>query len=71
MIYCQFQMLIIDYCLDMFRASLCPKHVETVVNNQHLELTINHLYCCILLVFFLHAVHSKLPLHASHVALPT
>ena len=34
----------------------CPKHVETVVNNQHLELTINHLYCCILLVFFLHAL---------------
>ena len=32
----------------------CPKHVETVVNNQHLELTINHLYCCILFVFFLH-----------------
>ena len=24
MIYCQFQMLIIDYSLDMFRASLCP-----------------------------------------------
>jgi len=34
----------------------CPKHVETVVNNQHLQLTINHLYCCILLVFFLHAL---------------
>jgi len=33
----------------------CPKHVETVVNNQHLQLTINHVYCCILLVFFLHA----------------
>ena len=49
-------MLIIDYSLDMFRASLCPKLVETVVNNQHLELTINHLYCCILLVFFLHAL---------------
>ena len=92
MIYCQFQMLIIDYSLDMFQASLCPssgekttcyciwsifagsvgcgrlrycgatlrvwclKHVETVVNNQHLKLTINHLYCCILLVFFLHAL---------------
>ena len=24
MIYCQFQMLIIDYSLDRFRASLCP-----------------------------------------------
>jgi len=34
----------------------CPKHVETVVNNQHLQLTINHLYCCILLVFFLHII---------------
>ena len=29
-------------------------HVETVVNNQYLKLTINLLYCCILLVFFLH-----------------
>ena len=28
MIYCQFQMLIIDYCLDMFRASLCPSSGE-------------------------------------------
>jgi len=26
-----------------------------VVNNQHLQLT-NHLYCCILLVFSLHAL---------------
>ena len=49
-------MLIIDKSLEMFRASLCPKHVETVVNNQHLQFTINHLYCCILLVFFLHAL---------------
>ena len=24
MIYCQLQILIIDYSLDMFRASLCP-----------------------------------------------
>ena len=31
--------------------------LETVVNNQHLELKINHLCCCILLVFFLHAMH--------------
>ena len=31
-------------------------HVETAVNNQHLQLTINHLYCCILLVFFIHAL---------------
>ena len=28
MIYCQFQMLIIDYSLDMFRASLCPSSGE-------------------------------------------
>jgi len=28
MIYCQFQMLIIDYCLDMFRASLCSSSGE-------------------------------------------
>ena len=28
MIYCQFQMLIIEYCLDMFRASLCPSSGE-------------------------------------------
>jgi len=28
----------------------------TVVNNQHLQLTINHLYCCILLVFLLHII---------------
>jgi len=28
MIYCQFQMLIIDYCLDMFLASLCPSSGE-------------------------------------------
>ena len=28
----------------------------SVVNNQHLELKIDHLYCCILLVFFLHAL---------------
>ena len=28
MIYCRFQMLIIDYCLDMFRASLCPSSGE-------------------------------------------
>jgi len=89
MIYCQFQMLIIDYSLDMFRAFLCPSSGEKTTcyciwdifagsvgcgrlrycgatlrvwslwrllleNNQHLELTINHLYCCILLVFFLH-----------------
>ena len=28
MIHCQFQMLIIDYSLDMFRASLCPSSGE-------------------------------------------
>jgi len=28
MIYCQFQILIIDYSLDMFRASLCPSSGE-------------------------------------------
>jgi len=28
MIYCHFQMLIIDYCLDMFRTSLCPSSGE-------------------------------------------
>jgi len=28
MIYCQFQMLIIDYSLDMFQASLCPSSGE-------------------------------------------
>ena len=28
MIYCQFQMLTIDYSLDMFRASLCPSSGE-------------------------------------------
>ena len=28
MIYCQFQMFIIDYCLDMFRASLWPSSGE-------------------------------------------
>jgi len=28
MIYCQFQMFIIDYCLDMFRATLCPSSGE-------------------------------------------
>ena len=28
MIYCQFQMFIIDYSLDMFRASLCPSSGE-------------------------------------------
>jgi len=27
-VYCQLQMLIIDYCLDMFRASLCPSSGE-------------------------------------------
>jgi len=26
--YCQLQMLIIDYSLDMFRASLCPSSGE-------------------------------------------
>ena len=75
-------MLIIDYSLDMFRASLCPSSgekttcycvwgifavtredmdisrvVETVVNNQHPELTINHLFCCILLVHALLTMH--------------
>jgi len=28
MIYCQFQILIIGYSLDMFRASLCPSSGE-------------------------------------------
>jgi len=28
MIYCQFQMVITDYSLDMFRASLCPSSRE-------------------------------------------
>ena len=27
---------IINFCLNMFRASLCPKHVETEVDNKHL-----------------------------------
>jgi len=29
-------MFIINFCLNMFRASLCPKHVETEVDNKHL-----------------------------------
>jgi len=29
-------MFIINFCLNIFRASLCPKHVETEVNNKHL-----------------------------------
>jgi len=45
---CQLQKFIINYCLNMFRASLCPKHVEAVDNK--------HLNCCILLVFSLHAL---------------
>jgi len=53
-------MFIINYCLNMFRASLCPKHVETVVDNKHLN-------CCILLVFSLHIFTQLLlmwaPLH--------
>jgi len=28
MLYCQLQMLIIDYSLDMFRTSLCPSSGE-------------------------------------------
>jgi len=46
----------------------CCSTVETVVNNQHLQLTINHLHCCILLVFFLHALltmhgHRNIKIH--------
>ena len=33
-----------------------PETCWDSVNNQHPQLTINHLYCCILLVFFLHAL---------------
>ena len=33
-----------------------PETCWDSVNNQHPQLTINHLYCCILLVFFPHAV---------------
>jgi len=29
-------MFIINVCLNMFRASLCPKYFETEVNNKHL-----------------------------------
>jgi len=29
-------MFIINFCLNMFRASLCPKHVEREVDNKHL-----------------------------------
>jgi len=31
-----------------------PETCLDSVNNQHPQLTINHLYCCILLAFFLH-----------------
>ena len=31
-----------------------PETCWDSVNNQHPQLTINHLYCCLLLVFFLH-----------------
>ena len=33
-----------------------PETCWDSVNNQHPQLTINHLYCCILLVFFPHAL---------------
>ena len=31
-------MFIINFCLNMFLASLCQKHVETEVDNKHLIL---------------------------------
>ena len=33
-----------------------PETCWDIVNKQHPQLTINHLYCCILLVFFPHAL---------------
>ena len=33
---CNNQMFIINFCLNIFRASLCPKNVETEVDNEHL-----------------------------------